>query len=102
MADRYRTHPDVAWRLVDGVVFMLTPDSRYQQIDDEVGVMLWQTLASAVDPADVESLATVVAAAFDVDGATACRDVAAFLADLARVGAVERVPSEMSDTGSDG
>lgn len=97
---RYRIQADVAWRLVDGVVFLLTPDSRYHQNDDPVGVTVWQALAVASPdaPPDVDALAAHVAARFDVDRATAATDLSEFLAELVRVGAVERVdPADPGD-----
>jgi len=97
MAHRYRPHPDLAWRLVDGVVFLLTPDSRYHQIDDPVGVAVWQALSGApADGApDRDGLAARVAERFDVSRETAAADLAPFLDELERVGAVERVePAE--------
>lgn len=91
----FRIHPDVAWRLVDGVVFLLTPDSRYHQNDDPVGVAVWQALAAAPPgaPPDLAALTAHVTARFDVDPQTAAADLAAFLDDLVAAGAVERIPA---------
>lgn len=90
----YRLHPDVAWRLVDGEVFLLTVDSRYHQIDDEVGVLVWTTLSAAPEsaPPPLSELVARVVAGFAIDPATAEADLRAFLATLERVGAVEHVP----------
>jgi hypothetical protein len=95
-SERYRIHPDVAWRLVDGVVFLLTPDSRYHQNDDPVGVTVWEALAAAppATPPDLDTLAACVASSYDVDVASAAADLAEFLAELVAVGAVERVAVE--------
>lgn len=100
---RYRIHPDVAWRLVDGVVFVLTPDSRYHQNDDPVGVTLWQRLAAAPpdDPPDLDTLAAHVASQYDVDVATARSDLREFLDALVDAGAVERVARPEGSTPGD-
>jgi hypothetical protein len=93
MTARYRIHPDVAWRLVDGAVFLLTPDSRYHQNDDPVGVAVWQLLAAAAPgaPPDLAALGAAVAERFEVDRDTAAADLAGFLDELVAAGAVERL-----------
>ena len=92
MTERYRLHPDLAWRTVDDVVFLLTVDSRYHQIDDEVGVRVWRRLAAApVDhPPALDELVADVVAAFEVEADLARNDLSGFLGGLVTAGALER------------
>ncbi len=99
MGTGYSIHPGVAWRLVDGVVFMLTAEGRYHQLDDAVSVAVWMRLAASPPSAPPNLLALVdaVSAQFDVGDADASADVSAFVGELENVGAVERVaPREAS------
>lgn len=92
MEARYRIHPGVAWRIVDDVVFLLTPDSRYRQIDDPVGILVWGDLAAlpAGTSVSMEALVDRICSEFDVARTTAKADLEEFLGALATGGALER------------
>ena len=93
MTDRYRIHPDVAWRQVDGIVFLLTSDSRYHQIADPVGVSAWQAIAAAPrgTGADRDDLTAKICTEFEVGRDVARGDLGEFLDKLVRAQAAERM-----------
>lgn len=93
MGSGFRLHPEVAWRQVDGVVFLLTPDSRFHQSDDPVGRCVWDAIATAApsSPPDEEALVRHLTSRFDVDAATAAEDLHEYLDQLLSVGAIERI-----------
>lgn len=78
-----RPHPDVVWRDVDGEVVLLNVVTGQYFGLDNVGSQVWILLQSAgADGANLHTLCEQVTQAFDVDAATAERDLTALLTEL--------------------
>jgi hypothetical protein len=78
-----RPHPDVIWREVDGEVVLLNVATGQYFGLDAVGSQVWILLQSmGPQGANLESLCSLVQSHFEVDPATAERDLAALLDDL--------------------
>jgi len=76
-------HPDVVWREVDGEVVLLNVVTGQYFGLDAVGSQVWILLQSAGPKgANLETLSTLVTGQFDVDLATAERDLTALITDL--------------------
>lgn len=81
---KFRPHPDVVWREVDGEVVLLHVLTGEYFGLDPVGSRVWQLLVHDGDHGRglTELIASVVAE-FDVDEATALSDVGALVQQLA-------------------
>lgn len=78
-----RPHPDVVWRDVDGEVVILNVVTGQYFGLDAVGSQVWILLQSAgQDGLDLQALSALVTQQFEVDAATAERDLAALVEDL--------------------
>jgi hypothetical protein len=78
-----RPHPDVVWREVDGEVVLLNVVTGQYFGLDAVGSQVWMLLQSAgPNGANLPALCALVTAAFEVDTATAERDLTALISDL--------------------
>lgn len=75
---RYRRHPDVAHRIIDGTAVIVVPSTQSMHTLNEVGSFIWQTCEGKTE----SEIAAAVAAEFDVDEATARADFATFAAEL--------------------
>lgn len=76
---RYAVHPQVAFREVEGEMFIVTPDNRFHNLVDPVSVAIWRACDAA--PCTEDDLVDVVTSTFRVDEAAARADLDAFLAD---------------------
>ena len=82
-----RLRPEaVEWRRVEGQVLALDVRASEYVSTNETGARLWETLAAG---ADRRALVERMLHDFDVDEATAERDVDAFLATLRERGLIE-------------
>ena len=76
-------HPDVVWREVDGEVVLLNVVTGQYFGLDAVGSEVWMLLQSTGPKgANLDTLCTLVTAQFEVDLATAERDLTALIDDL--------------------
>jgi hypothetical protein len=76
-------HPDVVWREVDGEVVLLNVVTGQYFGLDAVGSQVWILLQSAgPNGANLQTLSTLVIGQFDVDLATAERDLTVLINDL--------------------
>lgn len=76
-------HPDVVWREVDGEVVLLNVVTGQYFGLDPVGSQVWILLQSAGSKgANLDTLCGLVTAAFEVDSATAERDLTALINEL--------------------
>lgn len=76
-------HPDVVWREVDGEVVLLNVVTGQYFGLDPVGSQVWMLLQSAGPPgANLHTLCDLVTAQFEVDSATAERDLSGLISDL--------------------
>lgn len=76
---RYAVHPQVAFREVEGEVFIVSPDNRFHNLVDPVSVAVWR--ACDEEPRGEDALVALVTGRFRVDEATARADLRAFLDD---------------------
>lgn len=76
-------HPDVVWREVDGEVVLLNVVTGQYFGLDPVGSQVWILLQSAGSKgANLHTLSALVTAQFEVDLATAERDLTALINEL--------------------
>ena len=76
-------NPRAAWRVYEGEVVIVSPEDSTLHTLNPVGTLIWEAADGRT------ALATIVARvceAFEVDGATAARDAAAFVDQLCRRG----------------
>ena len=76
---RYRRNPQTAGRVIDGQAFVVTPDDNKLHTLNGTATRLWQLAAAGLSP---DEAAAALCAEYEIDGATAERDAAAFLDDL--------------------
>lgn len=76
---RYAIHPQVAFREVEGEVFIVTPDNRFHNLVDPVSVAVWR--ACDEEACDEDALVALVTTRFRVDADTARSDLRTFLED---------------------
>jgi len=75
---RFRRHPDVAFRVIDGQAVIVVPATQTMHTLNEVGTFIWQNCeGKSVD----EVIASVVGE-FEVDESTARSDLDAFAKEL--------------------
>ncbi|GMV43135.1 MAG: hypothetical protein AMXMBFR64_48510 [Myxococcales bacterium] len=79
----YAIHPQVAFREVEGEMFIVTPDNRFHNLVDPVSVSIWRACDGT--PRTEADLTAMVVATFRVDEATARADLAAFLANAVKL-----------------
>jgi len=79
-ARKYVVARNVAWRLVAGELFAITPDGRQHHVESPTGVFIW----SEIDKGRSEraQLLKAVLAEFEIDPKTAAADLDEFLASL--------------------
>jgi hypothetical protein len=76
-------HPDVVWREVDGEVVLLNVVTGQYFGLDPVGSQVWMLLQSAGSKgANLQALCAMVTAEFEVDSATAEKDLSALINEL--------------------
>jgi hypothetical protein len=80
---RYTVHKHVAWREIDGEVFLVTPDSRLHDIRPGSGHLIFQAIQAG---GDEERAADLLVERFEVGREQARADVAAFVAKLVELG----------------
>jgi len=73
-----RTHPRLAWQIVDGEAILVDAQSGTTIGLNGVGAFIW----SRLDTHTEEAIADELSAAFDVDRDTAKADLASFLKSL--------------------
>lgn len=76
-------HPDVVWREVDGEVVLLNVVTGQYFGLDSVGSQVWMLLQSAGPKGlNLQGLCGLVTAQFEVDSATAERDLSTLISEL--------------------
>jgi hypothetical protein len=78
-----RPAPNVRWRRVGDEVILLNLDSMLYYQLDEVGAFIWERLEAGEPP---DQIADAVVANFEVDAATARRDLDPLLESLMEAG----------------
>lgn len=81
MTIRYRIHPDLSFRIIDGEAVILQVATTTYYSLNPTGTVLWELLR---DGATRDEMVGRLLETFDVDRPTAERDVDALLEDLAR------------------
>jgi hypothetical protein len=77
MPDRYPAqNPRAAWRVYDGEAVIVSPEDSTLHSLNEVGTVIWEAADGRTSEA---AIATRLCDRFEVDAATAARDVAAFI-----------------------
>jgi hypothetical protein len=89
-----RRNPRIAARVVDGKALIVVVDAKRLHTLNEVGTRVWELC----DGRSVHAIAEVLVAEFAVGLADAQRDVARFVAELERLGALE--PGERTEARS--
>ena len=85
LTDRPARNDANAVREIDGVVFILEPDTGELHNFNSVGDRIWQLVDGS---ATVEAIAAVISDEYEVDPRTALDDVLAFLGELQEKGLV--------------
>lgn len=88
----------VAWRVVDGEAILVHAETSAYYGLNPSATQVWLTLADS--EACLESLATFLADRYEVDAASAARDVAALVEALGAEGLVSPVPGSSDGSGS--
>jgi hypothetical protein len=70
----YRPSPGLAWQMIAGEAILLDIESGWAVGLNEVGSFVWSQIGEKTE----EEIAEAVAAVYEVDGAEARRDIAAF------------------------
>jgi len=78
-------NPRIAARVVDGKVLIVVIDQKQLHTLNAVGTRIWELC----DGRSVAAIADALVAEFEVDVATAMRDVQRFVAELGALGALE-------------
>jgi hypothetical protein len=78
MAGRFRRHPDVAFRVIDGQAVIVVPATQSMHTLNEVGTFIWQKCEGRT----ADEVVAAVVEEFEVDDATARADLDAFAKDL--------------------
>ena len=76
-------NPKAAWRVYDGEAVIVSPEDSTLHTLNAVGTLIWE---AADGRTAMEAIVGRVCAEFEVDGATAARDTAAFVDSLCRRG----------------
>ena len=85
---RYAIGPDVAYRVIDEHVFIITSDNRQHELEGEVELCVWRLCEGG--PKTLADLATVVAREFEVDLDDAATDLERFLGELVQAGVLKQ------------
>jgi hypothetical protein len=75
---RFRRHPDVAFRVIDGQAVIVVPATQSMHTLNEVGTFIWQGCEGKTP----DEVVAAVVAAFAVDESAARADLAAFVGEL--------------------
>lgn len=81
---KYQIARRVAWRLVAGELFAITPDGMQHHVESPTGVLVWSEIEKG--GRDRDQLLKAILAEFDVDEATAAADLDEFLSSLVNAG----------------
>jgi hypothetical protein len=75
---RFKRHPDVAFRTIAGQAVIVVPATQAMHTLNEVGTFVWERCEGKT----AEELVSAIVAEFEVDQATARRDLEAFAEEL--------------------
>jgi hypothetical protein len=78
-ARRFRRHPDVAFRVIDGQAVVVVPGTQSMHTLNEVGTFVWENGEGRT----LDEIVALVVAEFDVAEPAARDDLDAFLCELA-------------------
>lgn len=87
---RYAIGPDVAYRVIDGHVFIITPDNRQHELAGGVELCVWRLCEAG--PRTEYELVRAIMADFEVDAADAQADLRGFLGEMVQAGVLIHVP----------
>jgi hypothetical protein len=87
MAGRFRRHPDVAFRVIDGQAVIVVPVTQSMHTLNEVGTFIWQKCEAKT----ADEVVAAIVEEFEVDDATARADLDAFVKDLSEKKMLELV-----------
>jgi len=90
MKERYVCRPEVAYRAIDGHVFLITPDGRQHELHGDVENTVWQLCE--IGESSFEEIVTSITEQFDVSGRDAAEDLTKFLDELISAGIVHKIP----------
>lgn len=76
---RYRRNPQTAGRVIDGLAFVVTPENNKLHTLNATATSVWEMAGRGCS---VDDAADALVAQFEVDRATALRDVERCLQDL--------------------
>jgi len=89
MSHRYACRNEVAYRAIDGHVFLITPDGRQHELHGEVENRVWRLCEEGA--ATFEDFVNSVTAHFDVSEDQAAVDLTRFLDELIEAGIVSKI-----------
>lgn len=89
MAQVYRQNPSTAGRVINGMAFVITPDSNTMHTLNPTAALVWELAKSGFT---IEQAATALTSRFDVTEEVAVNDIAECCSDLVRRGIL--VPDE--------
>ena len=75
---RFRRHPDVAFRVIDGQAVIVVPATQSMHTLNDVGTFVWEKC----DGRTVDEVVGLLVEEFEVEAATARGDLEAFVAEL--------------------
>jgi hypothetical protein len=83
MSRNFKKNPDVSWQMVEGQAVLIHNRLGEIQVLNEVGSIIWENLEEGSD-----KIAEKITAEFDVPIEEAKKDVAEFLKELEKAGAL--------------
>ena len=90
MTEHYACRPEIAYRAIDGHVFLITPDGRQHELHGDVENAVWRLCESG--DSSFEEIVTTITEQFDVSRANAVVDLTKFLDELISAGIVRKNP----------
>ena len=90
MTEHYACRPEIAYRAIDGHVFLITPDGRQHELHGDVENTVWRLCESG--DSSFEEIVTTITEQFDVSRANAVVDLTKFLDELISAGIVRKNP----------
>ena len=89
MKERYVCRPEVAYRAIDGHVFLITPDGRQHELHGDVENTVWRLCETG--ESSLEEIVATITEEFDVSPADAAADLTKFLDELISAGIAHKI-----------
>jgi len=83
MDGKYKRNPDVSWQMVEGQAVLIHNRLGEIMVLNEVGSLIWKNIEEGA-----EKTAVLIAAEYDVPEEEARKDLAEFIGELEKCGAV--------------